>query len=102
MSSMNWQQVIQTKIELPDSTCTDLIKKSKDMRVLNALDVDRLKQLATEPGEVLIYNERCYSIALNTAHQWILVQLDDQTSAEYRLQYLIQNTNSHHTSLTIH
>jgi hypothetical protein len=94
MSSMNWQQVIQTKIELPDSTCTDLIKKSKDMRVL--------KQLATEPGEVLIYNERCYSIALNTAHQWILVQLDDQTSAEYRLQYLIQNTNSHHTSLTIH
>ena len=100
--AMNLQRAITTKIALPDYSCMELIRKSKEVRVLDKDQMTDLQRIDAEPGEVLLMEGHCYSVALNTQNQWLLVQLDDTTSEEYRIQYLIQNHKQHFISLTIH
>lgn len=101
---MDFSKAIATTIDLPVQVCEQekILNYAECKPLTLAQRDDFLSKCRHFPGDIFIINDHCFSIICHSDVEWVLVPLNQQASELYRYRYLIDASELHHRSLTIH
>ncbi|WP_270820037.1 hypothetical protein [Aeromonas sp. Y311-2] len=102
---MDFSKAIATNIELPPMQAearNTILDINMGTKLTAAEKDDFYSKCGHFPADIFLINDHCFTIICYTPDDWELIPLTKQASERYRCQHLINTSDLHHRSLTIH